>query len=151
MSRSAWAPAALLLVLALGLYLPTLRSDFVLDDFVFISHNPAVTREAPLRAYLTDPSTTASDPKLRTQVYRPLRAAAFRAIAATLGVRPTAYRAANLVLYGLAAVLVLGLFRRVTGAPRAALLGAALWVAAPVHVESVVYASALGDQLSLVL
>jgi tetratricopeptide (TPR) repeat protein len=66
------------------------------------------------------------------------------------GLRPLAFGVANLALYLGGALLGLGLGRRL-GLGAGALWGAALWIAAPVHVEPVLYASALGDHLSLVL
>ncbi len=142
--------AALLLVaLEAALYAPSLADSFVIDDGVYIVENPAVTRGAPLRDDFLDPATTSSDPALRTQVYRPLRTLGFRALARLFGVRPAPFRVANLVGYALSTVLALWLLARLTGDAAAAAWAAALWAAAPVHVESVVYASALGDQISL--
>lgn len=140
---------AALIGLAALLYLPSLQHEFVMDDFVYISENPAVTRGAPLPAYFTDRATTSSDLALRVQVYRPLRTLSFRAVAAVFGARPAPYRALNVLLYGLCGGLLLLLCERLGAGRRASLLGAALWVAAPVHIEAVIYPSALGDQLSL--
>jgi hypothetical protein len=140
---------AALIGLAALLYLPSLHHAFVMDDFVYISENPAVTRGAPLAAYFTDRTTTSSELALRVQVYRPLRTLSFRAVAAAFGARPAPYRALNVLLYALCGGLLLVLCERLGATRGASLLAAALWVAAPVHVEAVIYPSALGDQLSL--
>ena len=80
-----------------------------------------------------------------------MRTVALRALVAAFGVRPLPFGVANLVLYAVAIALVAGLVVRVSGNRAAALAATALWALLPVHVEPVVYASALGDQLSLVL
>ena len=81
-----------------------------------------------------------------------MRTIAFRALAAAFGApRPLPFGVANLALYGVAIALVAGLALRLSGDRAAALAAAALWALMPVHVEPVAYASALGDQLSLVL
>jgi tetratricopeptide (TPR) repeat protein len=131
-------------------YLPTLGHDYVMDDGVYFIKNPAVTEGAPLTAYFTDKTTGASRVDYRV-MYRPLRAAAARAIYAT-GFGARGFGAANLVLY----VLAIGLFARLAlglcgGDRGAALVATLLWALLPVHVEPVAYYSALGDLLSLVL
>lgn len=109
-----------------------------------------MTRGAPLADYFLDRRTTASRADFTWQSYRPVRTVAFRALAAAFGVRPLPFGVANLVLYAIAIALVAGLALRVCGDRPAALAATALWALLPVHVEPVVYASALGDQLSLV-
>jgi Tfp pilus assembly protein PilF len=143
--------ALLLALIAAALYGPRLAHPFVTDDAIYIVENPAVHRGVPLPAYFLDRSTVASDPDYQWQSYRPLRTLAFRAVAVVAGVRPLPYAVVNLALYLAAALLVLVLGRRLALAPGPALAATALWVAAPVHVEPVLYASALGDHLSLVL
>jgi hypothetical protein len=80
-----------------------------------------------------------------------VRTVAFRALTAAFGARPLPFGVANLALYGAAIALVAGLALRLSGDRAAALAATALWAFLPVHVEPVAYASALGDQLSLVL
>ncbi|HEX6837494.1 MAG TPA: hypothetical protein VF334_13030 [Polyangia bacterium] len=143
--------AALIVALAVAVHAPTVRHRFLLDDGVQIFKNRAVTEGAPLAAYFVDRSTTSSRADYNTRIYRPLRNLAFRAVVLVGGVRPLAFGVANLLLYALAALLVLALAQELVGDPRAAAWAAALWVVLPVHVEAVAYASALGDQLSLVL
>jgi tetratricopeptide (TPR) repeat protein len=145
------AAALALATLATALYAPRLGHPFVTDDAVYIVENPAVREGAPLAAYFADRATIASNPDLHWQAYRPLRTLAFRAIAALAGVNALAFGLANLALYVVSALLLFLLAVRL-GTPRpAALAAAALWVAAPVHVEPVLYASSLGDHLSLAL
>jgi len=136
--------------LAAALYLPTIGHDFVIDDAYYIADNDAVTRGAPLADYFFDRSTTASRADFTWQSYRPVRTVAFRALAAAFGARPLPFAAANLALYALAIALFAALALRVAGDRAAALAATALFALLPVHVEPVAYASALGDQLSLV-
>jgi tetratricopeptide (TPR) repeat protein len=143
--------AVLLAALAAALYGARLRHEFVTDDLFYIVENPAVVRGAPLAAYFTDRATIASDPEFQWQSYRPLRTLAFRVIARLGGVAPLPFGLANLALYLAAALLILALARRLGLSAEASLAATALWLVAPVHVEPVLYCSALGDHLSLVL
>jgi tetratricopeptide (TPR) repeat protein len=138
-----------LVALAAIVYGPHLDHAFVTDDAIYIVENRAVTVGAPLAAYFTDRATVASAPDFQWQSYRPLRTLAFRGIARVAGVRPLPFALVNLALYLAGALLMMGLGRRL-GYPAAG-WAAALWVAAPVHVEPVLYASSLGDHLSLAL
>ncbi len=135
----------------MAIYLPRLGHEFVTDDHIYIAENPAVTQGAPLAAYFLDRATVASEIQFHTQSYRPLRTLAFRAVALTGGVRPLAFHAVNLTLYLGAIGLLFVLLARIGIPAPAAGLAVGLWALAPVHVESVLYASALGDQLSLVI
>ena len=150
-ARSVALVGVALVVGVAALYAPCIDHPFLFDDAVQITENPSVTRGAALRAYFVDPSTTSSRADYNTRIYRPLRQLAFRAVVVAGGVNARAFGVANLLLYALSTVLVLLLALRTSGDRVAAGWAAALWAAAPVHVEPVLYASALGDQLSLVL
>ena len=143
--------AALVVALAVAVHAPSLGGSFLLDDGVQIYKNRAVTAGAPLSAWFLDRGTTSSRADYNTRIYRPLRNLAFRAVVLVAGVRPLAFGVVNLALYALSALFVLALLLRLTGDERAAAWATALWVVLPVHVEPVVYCSALGDQLSLAL
>jgi len=143
--------ALLVVALAIVVHAPSLRYPFLLDDGVQIFKNPAVTAGAPLGAYFFDRETTSSKPDYNRVSWRPLRTLAFRALVLAGGVRRLPIALANLALYAMAALLVLALLRRIVPDEAAAAWATALWVVLPVHVEPVAYASALGDQLSLVL
>ena len=131
--------------------MPSLGHGFVIDDAYYITDNDAVTRGAPLADYFFDRRTTASRADFTWQSYRPIRTVAMRAVVAAAGARPLPFGVVNLALYALAIALVAALALRVVAGDRpAALAATALWAFWPVHVEPVAYASALGDQLSLV-
>jgi hypothetical protein len=133
-----------------ALYVPTLGHDFVIDDAYYIGDNDAVTRGVPLADYFLDRRTTASRADFTWQSYRPVRTVAFAILVAAFGARPLPFGVANLALYAVAIALFAALALRVVGDRAAALAATALWAFLPVHVEPVAYASALGDQLSLV-
>jgi tetratricopeptide (TPR) repeat protein len=148
-SRFALGVAAIVVITALA-YVPSLGGGFVMDDFDYVTENPAVTEGVPLSRYFLDRDTTAKRPDFRWQSYRPVRTVAFRLLAAHFGARPLPFKLANLTLYGLGIVLVALLARRVGGDDTAALVAAAWWALMAVHVEPVLYVSSLGDHLSLV-
>lgn len=141
---------AIIIAVTLAAYAPTIGHEFVMDDPTYIVENPAVTEGAPFADYLFDRNLTANRADFRWQSYRPVRTLAFRALVATFGLRPAPFGVANLALYALSIGLVALLTLRLAGDRTAALAATALWALMPVHIEPVVYASALGDHLSLV-
>jgi len=110
---------------------------------------------ASLRAYFLDPSTTSTRADYNTRIWRPARQLAYRALIVVGGgkARPLVFGLANLLLYAGVVALVWHLCRRAVpeASTGAALVAAGLWAILPVHVEPVVYASAVGDQLSALL
>ena len=146
---------AVVLLGAAALYAPFVDHPFMIDDAVQIHENTAVTRGAPIASFFLDRDTTSSRPDYNTRIYRPLRNLGFRAIAvvsgaSVAGLRPLPYGLANLVLYLACVALVFAIARKLVGEP-AAILAAALFAVAPVHVEAVLYASAFGNLLSAAL
>ena len=73
-------------LLALGLYLPALRSDFVFDDRGVILMNPLMTDLRELPRLLVTPYWNA--PGHARELYRPLTSASFAVDAAISGMRP---------------------------------------------------------------
>ena len=139
------------IAVTMALYAPTIGHEFLMDDPTYIVENPAVTEGAPFTAYLFDRNATASRSDFRWQSYRPVRTLAFRALVVIGGgLRTAPFNIANLVLYALSIALMALLMLRLSGDRAAVLAATALWALMPVHVEPVVYASALGDHLSLV-
>lgn len=144
----------LLLLVAAAVYVPWTSHEFIWDDFVQITENPAVRRGVPLAQYFTDRETTSTRPDYNERIYRPLRSIFFRWIWIASEASPP-HRAAfflglNVVLYLLGGLLVYALCRRFTENDLASLIGAGMWLLLPVHGEDVLYASALGDLASLV-
>ena len=132
--------------------MPSLGHDFVIDDSYYIIDNRAVTDGAPLAAYFFDRSTTASRADFTWQSYRPVRTIAMRASSPRVGARPLPFGVVNVALYASRSRSLPRSPSASSGGDRpAALAATALWAFLPVHVEPVAYASAIGDQLSLVL
>ncbi|MEO6952927.1 MAG: hypothetical protein ABI321_14065 [Polyangia bacterium] len=140
------------LIASAAVYAPWLDNDFIWDDFVQISDNPAVTSGVPLSRWFTDRETTSTRADYNTRIWRPLRGVAMRAVwrmsDATPKHRTRVFHGVNLLLYLVGGVLVLVLLRRIVTDDLAALLGAVAWLLLPVHAEDVLYASAFGDLLS---
>lgn len=155
-SLSAWRAILLVAGLALLAYLPSLFGAFVYDDVRFAAQNEAVHTLSPRTAvsYFTDPTTV--DPDAWKGIYRPLRTLEFAIDWAISGGRPWWFHLRSMIWHALAAVLVLGLFRRLSGAPSgpvpaAAWCGALLYALHPVHTECVAWISSRGDLLCAVL
>ncbi len=147
--------AILVAGLALLAYLPSLFGDFVYDDVRFVETNAAVHALSPAMAIscFTDPTTV--DPDAFKGIYRPLRTLEFAIDRAVSGGRPWFFHLRGMIWHALSAVLVLGLFRRLSGAPpgeapAAAWCGALLYALHPVHTECVAWISSRGDLLCAV-
>lgn len=125
--------AALVLAVAVGLYLPTMRGAFVQDDWAIVARNPAAhSLVAALRAaddpYWPRPSEAG--------LWRPLTIVSFAIDWTVGGARPGWVHVANGLWHGLAAVLVFAVLGRWLS-PRAATAAALVFATHPVHVEAV--------------
>jgi protein O-mannosyl-transferase len=138
-------------LLTAALYLPLQGHPWLWDDESQIADNRAVTAGVPLGAYFFDANTTTTRPDYNHGIYRPLRTLAYRALAATFGVSPAVFEAANLVLYVLLTALLMLSLLALTRSLFAAAAATLLWALLPVHVQAVAYPSALGDLLSAVM
>jgi len=123
-------------LLALGLYLPALRSDFVFDDRGVILMNPLMNDLGELPRLLITPYWNA--PGHARDLYRPLTSASFAVDAAISGMRPAWFHLVNAILHALATLLVTLLALDLAGGrtPAAAVAGI-LFAVHPVHVEAV--------------
>lgn len=144
---------ALLLVVALGLYAPTLRYGFVWDDHDFIEANPAVRAPGLLArvpallglGFGASPFVGAPSP-----YYRPLVVLGFAVDGRLGGGRPLVFHLTNVLLNAAAVLLVRALLRRGGCGERWAILGALLFAAHPLHVESVAWSVGRTDVLATV-
>jgi hypothetical protein len=127
--RGAW----LVFLVAVGLYLPTVRHGFVQDDRAIVELNPAAhSVGAALRA-LDDPYWP---PPSEAGLWRPVTIASF-ALDWTLGAGRVGWlHFANALWHGLAAVLLLAVVARWLH-PRPAVTAALVFAVHPVHVEAV--------------
>ncbi len=123
-------------LLALGLYLPALRCDFVFDDRGVILMNPLMNDLEELPRLLVTPYWNA--PGHTRELYRPLTSASFALDAAISGMRPAWFHLVNAVLHALATLLVTLLALDLAGGrTAAAAVAGVLFAVHPIHVEAV--------------
>lgn len=123
-------------LLALVLYLPTLRCDFVFDDRGVILMNPLMQDLGDLPRLVASPYWNA--PGHRHELYRPLTSAWFALDGAISGMRPAWFHGVNAVLHALVTFLVTLMALEMTGGRAAVAISAgALFAVHPVHVEAV--------------
>ena len=131
LARWGWLAAFLL---AIGLYLPTLRYGFTYDDNIIVELNPRIrVLEDPAR-YL---ATSWWDRPQGNREYRPLTMATFALNYALNGIKPAGFHAVNIVLHGLNAALVYWLVLALFGLPVAASVASLVFAFHPVHIEAV--------------
>lgn len=149
-SRLLWLSAILATVWAI--YFSGRNFDFIVDDYTYVVNNPAVTDGVPWRRYFLDPTTAVSPGRLdfAVQSYRPVRTLAFYAVAQVADVEPLPFHLANLLLYSISIALLYWCLLRLSGDALAATLATLWWAVLSVHVEPVIYISALGDHLALI-
>lgn len=135
--------SAALAALAVVSFATSLRGAFVWDDLAF----------HPLSPRLTDPLTIFrhglwwfSSQGVEGVLYRPFVTLLTWALGPALGERPAGWHAVNLVLHGLATLLVHRLALRPPFSARGfgAACGAVLFAVHPVHVEAVAYLGGFG-------
>src|SRR5262245_29341476 len=112
--------------------------QFVYDDQWTIVENPALATNTPWSAFFKDPNTFALPSSgLPMDCYRPLTAASFRVDRLMWGLNPLPYRIENMLLHGLAGFLFCIILTACFSlSPMVALLGALLFIAHPVQVET---------------
>ncbi|MSR86602.1 tetratricopeptide repeat protein [Candidatus Peribacteria bacterium] len=133
---------AVFLVVGLLLYGHGLTNAFVtLDDDMLITLNTVVHELSPhsiARAF------TMYDPEL----YIPLTLVAYQILYHFFGLLPEAYHLLSLLLHVANALLVFLFIRELSGRRGVALMTALLFLVHPLHVEAVMWASAIKDVLS---
>jgi hypothetical protein len=120
-------------VLAVGLYLPTVRYGYVLDDRAIVAHNPA-TQSVP--AALRAVARPYWPPPAEGGLWRPLTILTFAVDRTVAGDTAAGHHAANALWHGIASLLVFALLAPWVGR-RAAVVGALVFAVHPVHVEAV--------------
>jgi hypothetical protein len=128
------AVSALLVVLiAIAASVTGLVNGFTYDDIPIVVENPMVQELHSPWAYLTH---SYWGPSRGNSLYRPVTVMAYALERAAGAGSPLPFHLANIILYVVAALAVLVLLRQLLSSG-AALLGAAVWTAHPVHVEAV--------------
>jgi protein O-mannosyl-transferase len=124
--------AALVFVLSLLLYLPALRNGFAYDDVAIIERDSRIHTLSNVPSLFTQGYWVDSDLAL----YRPLTTSSFALDWAVSGGRAAWFHFMNAVWNATVCTLVLLFLARIVSMP-AALVGALLFAAHPVHVEAV--------------
>lgn len=132
--RPTGALLALLVAVAVGCYLNSLRGALLYDDLNAIVRNPAVV-EVDLPRIVGSPSWFT--PGGYMDLYRPVTTASFAANYAVHGATPVGYHVVNVALHAAVCVVLALVLARVTGDAALALLAAFLFAAHPVHTEAV--------------
>jgi tetratricopeptide (TPR) repeat protein len=149
---------AALLVIGSALYSHTLRYPFVYDDQSFIVENESIRSLRNWQSFFTNPGTLAGNQELAHDNYRPLVTISFALNYAAGALSPFGYRLVNLGLHLANTMLVFLLTREILGKlgkrnpghllwPEFA--AAAIFLAHPVQVETVVFVSQRSGLLSL--
>jgi len=129
------------------IYARGLAGPFLYDDNAYLVHNPTIT--SLKQALLTFGRPEAlTDGSFNHLAYRPLMPVVYAALYAVFGQWSVGYHLVNLLVHALNGLLVFLLLRRLSIAPRPALLAAGLWLVHPVHVENVQAVTGLDDLLS---
>ncbi len=123
-----------LLVFAVLLYANSAGNGFVLDDTATVESNSLIRSLANL------PTLFASDywaPKMKGGLYRPLVTTSYALNYALGGGEPAGYHLVNIALHALNSLLILLLFRRLTGNALVSAGAAFFFAAHAVHTEAV--------------
>jgi len=137
-------PVISLILLSAGIYLQTLRYDFVWDDHQFVRPLNAIGGGLP---YLIDQARSAIG-GWNQLVYRPLFFASFALDGWIWGLNPSGFHLTNLLLHGCVTLLVFRFLSVWTDSPRIGWLSAAVFAVHPVHTEAVAWISGRADLLA---
>lgn len=137
-SRRSLVLALALLLLTVVAYLPALDNGFVWDDDDYVTANPTLRSADGLRRIWLEPGAVPQ--------YYPLTFTTLWLDYQIGGLNPFGYHLVNVLLHGLAAVLVWLVLRRL--AVPGAWLAAAVFAVHPVHVESVAWITERKNVLS---
>lgn len=158
-----WVQVPLLLCLIGIAYRPVLYADFVWDDFRYVVKNTSLRSFGYWRLYFTDPRETFANysPHFQT-AWRPVRNLSYAVDYRLFGLNPLGWHLHNVVLHGVASVLLLFLLRylffvsgregkdKIAGG-LACLTGCAWWSLHPIQTEVVCWVKSRDDLLAVVL
>ena len=145
-------PGKLLLVISAAIlpYLHTLWFGFVYDDDVQVLGNPAIRSWHFVPAYFVKPVAGFFANIASARYYRPVFFLWLRLNYFLWNTHAWGWHLANIALHAAASVLVLCVLRRYFQDGRWALVGALVFAAHPVHVETVAWVSGCTDALMTV-
>ena len=137
--------AAVAVILALVVYLPSLGNGFALDDTGDIVENTAVHGLTNTAEVLSSPYRGRVPPG--RSPYRPVTSLTYALNWSMGSGSPVPFHAFNVVLHGTNTALVTILLTMLGATPLLALLGGAVFAVHPVHVEAVANSVGRGDAL----
>uniref|UniRef100_A0A7I4XW60 dolichyl-phosphate-mannose--protein mannosyltransferase n=1 Tax=Haemonchus contortus TaxID=6289 RepID=A0A7I4XW60_HAECO len=143
----------MVVVLAIGPFLPSLNGDFVFDDFATVLNNPVVNGRGSIKqVFSTDYWGQAIASPQSHKSYRPLTTLTFWLNYQLNGEWTLPYHMVNIVLHVLASVLVYLLVRKIRCSPvnsgwDEALVAASAFAVHPVHSEAVANISGRAELL----
>lgn len=144
-SRS-WLAMLLVAALAAGCYLNVLDGPFLYDDLKDVANNPILVERGRLAEVFT---TSFLHQGLERGLYRPIAGLSYWVDQRLFGPEPFWFHLENLLWHAAASLVLLALLRRLwPGEPVAALLGAFLFAAHPVHTEAVSWISGRSEVLA---
>jgi hypothetical protein len=148
-SRLHWKSLLLLAAISIGLYLSSLRYDFVWDDRLLILDNPYV-QEARLlgEGLISDFWKIYEDPTRFRHYYRPTVTLSYFFDYSIWGENPSGYHATNVALHLINVLLFFGACLVLFRSSETALVTAAVFAAHPIHTESVTWISGRTDLLA---
>lgn len=138
---------AILVFLCAIVYVFFLDGPFLSDDLAIIAANPNIRHLGDVGQFFT-PHYWNEVHTGTKGVFRPLREASFTLIYATLGLNPFYFHLASLLLHVAVVVLLYLLARKLLEDDFAALLGAAMFAAHPIHLEAVLWAKNVAEVMA---
>lgn len=150
MSLPRWALLAVICMLTISAYAPTLTGSFLLDDNGLIKNNPYIKKWHALGSYLlqedgvTDPGDEAP---YHTGYYRPLINITYTLDYHLFGMAPSGFRATNLCLHLVVVGLLFCLLERLIGDRYAALYATLFFALHPAGTEAVAWVSSRNNLL----
>lgn len=136
-----WTLVAILCA-ALLPYSPSLSHGFVYDDDVQVLQPPAFHAWHFIPGYFISPM-----PGFTARYYRPLFFLWLGANRLLWGTHPLGWHLGNLILHAITSLLAFALLRKYFKDERSATIGALLFAAHPIHVETVAWISGCSDAL----
>ncbi len=150
-SRQA-AILAVIVLVTIAIYLPSLRNGWMFDDWEEFVHNKLIHSWSFVWNSFRYDSWWFRDPMRLPQsaYYRPLENTWFAANVLIFGLHPAPWHMAKIALLVIAVVMSFRVAQLLTGDVAVGLLTAAIFGVMPAHVGAVVFASAIPEQLSTI-
>lgn len=146
-------PAVCILLAMAGVlvYANTLTAGFVSDDKALILKSSRIHSLRRVPAYFSQPFFQEATGGRSTAYYRPVVSAGFALDYAVGGDEAWVYHLTNVAWWAVCVVLVYLLARRLLASREAAVAGAVIFLAHPIHTETVAWISGRTDLFALVL